>query len=64
MLRYLALPPIAIDDAEPAYYEPTSRWSLGNWGRAAVAWLLVGETTVFILVAITVVPVSVLGMGA
>lgn len=55
---------MAIDDAEPDYYEPTSRWSLGNWGRAAVAWLLVGGTTVLILVAITVVTVSVLGMGA
>lgn len=64
MLRWLALPPMATDDAEPVYHEPTSRWSLGNWRRAAVAWLLVGGTTVLILVAITVVTVSVLGMGA
>jgi hypothetical protein len=55
---------MATDDAQPEPYEPTSRWSLENWVDAAVAWVLVGGATVLILAAITVVTVSVLGMGA
>lgn len=55
---------MATEDTEPDYYEPTSRWSLRNWGRAAVAWILVGGATVLILAVITVVTVSVLGIGA
>ena len=54
---------MATDTVEPDDYELTSQWSLWNWGRAAIAWLLVGGATVLILAVITVVTASVLGMG-
>ncbi|MCH7660478.1 MAG: hypothetical protein IH933_07770 [Euryarchaeota archaeon] len=58
---------MAIDDGEPIFdpeYDSGPRWSLENLASAAVAWIFISGVTLVILSAITLVTVTVLGIGA